>query len=96
MKKASTYKELTNNKSLFYTLQYERTHPIIMGHIEDAIESAVEKGQYFVSFELHSLSFYDIKMIMKVLAHYEFNVTYSEIEGTTETGQNVLINVQWL
>ena len=45
MKKASTYKELTNNKSLFYTLQYERTHPIIMGHIEDAIESTVEKGQ---------------------------------------------------
>ena len=33
---------------------------------------------------------------MKVLAHYEFNATYSEIEGTTETGQNVLINIQWL
>lgn len=96
MKKASKYRELTNNKSLFYTLQYERNHPVIMGHIEDAIESAVEKGQYFVALELHSLSDYDIKMIVKVLSHYEFTSTYSVIEAENEACQNVLINIQWL
>ena len=96
MKKASEYKELTNNKSLFYTLQYERNHPVIMGHIEDAIESAVEKRQYFVLLELHSLSDYDIKMILKVLSYYEFVATYSVIEATNDGCQNVLINIQWL
>ena len=96
MKKASKYRELTSNKSLFYTLQYERNHPVIMGHIEDAIESAVEKGQYFVSLELHSLSDYDINMILKVLSYYEFTATYSVIEKVNETCQNVLINIQWI
>jgi hypothetical protein len=96
MKKASKYKELTNNKSLFYTLQYERNHPIIMGHIEDGIESAVEKGLYIISIELHSLTEYDIKMILKVLTYYGFTATYSLIDTSTESVKNVLINIEWI
>ena len=71
MKKASFYNELTRNKSLLYTIKYEKKHPVIMEKIENNIMNSVENGQYMVSidFDFNMISTYDVQMIPKVLGY---------------------------
>ena len=78
MKKATFYNELTSNKSLLYTIKYEKSHPVIMELIENHIMNAVERGQYIASidFDLSMLSEYDQKMIPKVLNYYGFDAEW--------------------
>lgn len=95
MKRASKYRDLTNNKSLFYTLQYEETHPVIMHKIEDAIMTAVGNGQYICSLSLTSLSDYDIKMITKVLTYYEFSSDYNISNYINESCQDIMLTIHW-
>lgn len=95
MKKASEYKELTNNKSLFYTLQYEETHPVIMHKIEESIMDAVSRGQYFTTLDMVMMSAYDVKMINKVLQHYGFTSDWFNTDGTDEFYKNATLNIHW-
>lgn len=95
MENASKYRELTNNRSLFYTIMYEKDHPVIMGRIESAIMTAVENGQYIVSIEMHNLSPYDIKMITRVLEYYEFSADWHPIQNDDEYCQTVSLVIHW-
>ena len=95
MRKASFYNELTRNKSLLYTIKYEKTHPIIMGRIENEIMNAVENGQYMVSldFEVSMISEYDIQMIPKVLDYYRYTCDWNEEDS--ELGYMKILSIHW-
>ena len=47
MKQASFYNELTRNKSLMYTIKYEKNHPVIMQRIENLKEYASEVNKEY-------------------------------------------------
>lgn len=95
MKSAEEYKELTGNKSKFYTLMYEKSHPVIMNNIETVIMTAVQNNQYFASYEMSMLSEYDIKMILKVLQYYGFGVNWDVISNTDESCQSGILTIHW-
>lgn len=93
MKKASFYNELTRNKSVLYTIKYEKKHPVIMEKIENNIMNAVENGQYMVSidFDFNMISTYDVQMIPKVLGYYGFTAEWVNTEPT-----NIgMLNIHW-
>lgn len=95
METANRYKELTNNKSLFYTYQYEQNHPVIMKKIENTIMEAVEKGLYITSLYLLGLSEYDIKMITKVLNKYDLANDWTVVSKASDSYQHMQLTIHW-
>ena len=95
MRTAQEYNELTGDKARFYTIMYEKGHPVIMGNIENAIMNAVAEGQYFVPIEMSMLSAYDIKMIIKVLQYYGFGADWIITSNTDESCQSGTLTIHW-
>lgn len=95
MKKASFYNELTRNKSLMYTIKYEKNHPVIMQRIENEIMNEAENGQYmaYLDFDLNMISQYDIQMIPKVLDYYGFTSDWHDEDN--EKGSMKILTVHW-
>lgn len=95
MKNAEFYREMTGNKSLLYTVKYEKDHPILMNKIESAIMEAVEDSQYIATLNMHMLSNYDVKMITKVLAHYGFYCDWSTGIVVDECYELIQLTIHW-
>lgn len=95
MRTAQEYNELTGDKTRFYTIMYEKNHPVIMGNIENAIMKAVADGQYFIPYDMSMLSAFDIKMITKVLQYYGFGVDWISTSNDDESCQSGTLTIHW-